>query len=209
MKKQCRRDKNKTKQKTQQQRRLKGTEPTASSDLTETSPVERCRRKKANVCLLSPVLTSSLPPLSPSAPPVLAVHPVPFAEPAGAPLHAAVQRQPQHPQSDKLPRLLQWGVLPAADRTDPGDGEPRGQRSVAVRCEGPGVLHRGPKGKISGLSLVALWSARHLPFQKCLKETTQCTQRCHFLGSNGLKHSKFCAPKLTCGATCPARQKRV
>lgn len=106
--------------------------------------VSRCRWKKPNVCLLSPVLTSSLPPLSPSAPPVLAV---PLAKPAGATLHTAVERQPQHPQSYKLPRLLPWGVLPAADRTDQRDSKPRGQWPVAVCCKGPGVLHSGPKGK--------------------------------------------------------------
>lgn len=54
--------------------------------------VSSCRWKKPNVCLLSPVLTSSLPPLSPSAPPV---YPVPVAEPAWTTLHTAVQRQPQ------------------------------------------------------------------------------------------------------------------
>lgn len=148
MKKQCRRDKNQNKQNTVPTHRARSqVRRLVSSDLTHTSTIERCRRKKTNVCLLSPVLTSSLPPLSPSAPPVLAVHPVPFAEPTGATLHSAVQWQPQHPQSDKLPRLLQWGVLPAADRTDQRDGEPGGQRSVAVCCQGPGVLHSGPKGK--------------------------------------------------------------
>lgn len=73
--------------------------------------VSRCHWKKPNVCLLSPILTSSLPPLSPSAPPILAEH-------ARTALHAAVQRQPQRPQPHQLPWLLPWGVLPAADRTD-------------------------------------------------------------------------------------------
>lgn len=160
MKKQCRRDKTKTKHCADSKARSQ-VRHLVSSDLTHTSTVERCRRKKPNVCLLSPVLTSSLPPLSPSAPPVLAVHPVPFAEPAGAPVHSAVQRQPQHPQSDKLPWLLQWGVLPAADRTDQRDGEPGGQRSVAVCCEGPGVLHSRPKGKNLWLLLVIFFSVQH------------------------------------------------
>lgn len=103
--------------------------------------VSSCRRKKPNVCLLSPVLTSSLPPLSLSAPPVLVAQ---FARTA---LRAAVQRQPQHPQPDQLPWLLPWGVLPAADRADQRDSEPGGQWPLTVCCQGPGVLHSGPKGK--------------------------------------------------------------
>lgn len=102
------------------------------------------RRKKPNVCLLSPVFTSSLPPLSQPSPPVLAVL---LAEPARCALHAAVQRQPQRLQPHQLPRLLPWSVLPAADRTDQRDGQPWGQRPLAVCCQGPGVLHSGPKGK--------------------------------------------------------------
>ena len=94
--------------------------------------------KKPNVCLLSPVLSSSLPPLSPTAPPALV---------AWTALHAAVQRQPQRPKPHQLPQLLPRGVLPAADRTDKRDGQPGGQWPVAVRREGPGVLHSGPEGK--------------------------------------------------------------
>lgn len=103
----------------------------------------RLRRnwKKPNVCLLSPILTSSLPPLCPSAPPVLAIHPV------WTHLHTAVQRQSQRPQPHQLPQLFPWGVLPAADRTDQRDGEPGGQWPVAVCCEGPGVLHSGSEGR--------------------------------------------------------------
>lgn len=166
MKKQCRRDKKEKPQNSAQRRLTEGGKDSPCENLVSAHLKEkrllpfdasRCRRKKPNVCLLSPVLTSSLPPLSPSAPPVLAVHPLPFTEPAGAPLHAAVQRQPQHPQSDKLPRLLQWGVLPAADRADQGDGQPRGQRPVAVCGQGPGVLHCGPKGKRLEPSLVLLF----------------------------------------------------
>ena len=109
--------------------------------------ISRCHWKKPNVCLLSTILTSSLPPLSPSAPPVLDVHPVSVAEPARTALHSAVQRQPQRPQPHQFPRLLPWGVLPAADRTDQRDGEPGGQWPDAVLREGPGVLHCGPEGK--------------------------------------------------------------
>lgn len=101
-------------------------------------------RKKPNVCLLSLVFTSSLPPLSQSSAPVLAVL---LAEPARSALHAAVQRQPQRLQPHQLPRLLSWSVLPAADRPDQRDGQPRGQRPLAVCCQGPRVLHSGPKGK--------------------------------------------------------------
>lgn len=104
----------------------------------------RHHRKKPNVCLLSPVFTSSLPPLSQSSPPVFAVL---FAEPARSDLHAAVQRQPQRLQPHQLPRLLSWSVLPAADRTDQRDGQPGGQRPLAVCGQGLGVLHRGSKGK--------------------------------------------------------------
>lgn len=100
-----------------------------------TSPSE-----EPNVCLLSLVFTSSLPPLSQPSPPV-------FAEPTRTDLHAAVQRQPQPLQPYQLPRLLPWSVLPAADRTDQRDGKPRGQRPLAVCCQGPGVLHSGSKGK--------------------------------------------------------------
>lgn len=109
--------------------------------------ISRCHWKKPNVCLLSTILTSSLPPLSLSAPPVLDVHPVSIAEPTRTAVHAAVQRQPQRPQPHKFPRLLPWGVLPAADRTDQRDGEPGGQWPDAVLREGPGVLHSGPEGK--------------------------------------------------------------
>lgn len=111
---------------------------------TTRSAFSRPHRKKPNVCLLSPVFTSSLPPLSQSSPPVLAVL---LAEPTRSPLHAAVQRQPQRLQPHQLPRLLSWSVLPAADRTDQRDGQPWGQRPLAVCCQGLGVLHRGPKGK--------------------------------------------------------------
>lgn len=102
--------------------------------------VSRHHRKKPNVCLLSPVFTSSLPPLSQSSAPD-------FAEPTRTNLHAAVQRQPQRLQHYQLPRLLSWSVLPAADRTDQRDGKPWGQRPLAVCCQGLGVLHSGSEGK--------------------------------------------------------------
>lgn len=109
---------------------------------TENPPlfsVSRRHWKKPNVCLLSPILTSSLPPLSPSAPPILAV--------ARSDLHPAVQRQPQRPQPHQLPQLLPWGLLPSADRIDQRDSEPGSQWPVAVLCQGPGVLYSGPEGK--------------------------------------------------------------
>lgn len=102
-------------------------------------------RKKPNVCLLSPISTSSLSPLPQSSPPFVAVL---LAEPARTDLHAAVQRQPQRPQPYQLPQLLPWSVLPAADRTDQRDSEPWGQWPLAVCCQGLGVLHCGSKGKV-------------------------------------------------------------
>lgn len=54
--------------------------------------ISLCHWKKTNVCLLSPILTSSLSPLSPPAPPVL------VAKRARTTLHAAIQWQPQRPQ---------------------------------------------------------------------------------------------------------------
>lgn len=52
--------------------------------------------KKPNVCLLSPVLSSGLPALTPSAPPSLAGI-------AWTALPAALQREPQRPKSYQLP----------------------------------------------------------------------------------------------------------
>ena len=109
----------------------------------------RRRRKNPNVYLLPRVLTSSLRPLAPSAPPVLAAHPVSVAQPAGATLQPALQRQPQRLQPHQLPGLFPWRVLPAPDRTHQGDGQPGGGGRVAVRRQGPGVLHRRPEGTLS------------------------------------------------------------
>lgn len=125
--------------------------------------VSRHHRKKPNVCLLTPVFTSSLPPLSQSSSPV-------FAEPARTNLHAAVQRQPQRLQPYKLPWLLSWSVLPAADRTDQRDSQPRGQRPLAVCCQGLGVLHSGSKGK--GVVSLKLFAFGYV--KKMLFSTTLC-----------------------------------
>lgn len=120
------------------------TTPKSNLSLLRTT---RSHRKKPNVCLLSPIFTSNLPPFCPSATLVLAVPPVPVAEPPRTTLHAAVQRQSQRPQLHQLPQLFPWGVLPAADWTDQRDSEPGSQRPVTVCCQGPGVLHSGPEGK--------------------------------------------------------------
>lgn len=172
--------------------------------------VSRGRWKKPNVCLLSPVLTSSLPPLSPSAPPVL-------AKPAGATLHTAVERQPQHPQSYKLPRLLPWGVLPAADRTDQRDSKPRGQWPVAVCCKGPGVLHSGPKGKGPWV-LLASFASFAPTYAKLSQKALRIRRgwRVAVEGQHNAHQHKFwpyllqsstvfqvCAPKQTSGPCAP------